>query len=51
MHKNISRPRGGIAKVLSLPLHPHLGLAQVDRVIEVTTCVLEKQECAGAAAI
>jgi dTDP-4-amino-4,6-dideoxygalactose transaminase len=41
----------GAAEVLSLPLYPHLGLAQVDRVIEVTTSVLEAQEYAGVAAV
>jgi dTDP-4-amino-4,6-dideoxygalactose transaminase len=40
----------GAAEVLSLPLHPHLESAQVDRVIEVTTSVLEKQEYTGVAA-
>jgi len=33
----------GAAEVLSLPLYPHLGMEQVDRVIEVTKLVLDQR--------
>jgi dTDP-4-amino-4,6-dideoxygalactose transaminase len=34
--------------VLSLPLYPHLGMEQVDRVIEVTKLVLDQRAGVGA---
>jgi len=37
----------GAAEVLSLPLYPHLGMEQVDRVIEVTKLVLDQRAGAG----
>jgi dTDP-4-amino-4,6-dideoxygalactose transaminase len=38
----------GAAEVLSLPLYPHLGMEQVDRVIEVTKLALDQRAGVGA---
>jgi dTDP-4-amino-4,6-dideoxygalactose transaminase len=39
----LPQAEAGAAEVLSLPLYPHLGMEQVDRVIEVTKLVLDQR--------